>query len=352
MPLKGHARNMVSSYARYLGLNPEEVTEQFLSEYHDFEARAARDARDARDARNSSASFSPGVPYQNRIEVQPLSSQHTDKADDGQGVRSMWDRPIPNSELNRGYDSRSSSAQRVANAASRRTRTSTTRDDRLSGRAGSGSYTARPSLPMRLFGSLFKSPVVLIVVLIVVLVALLATWAMVANSCRKQEKEVIPVNTVGSNAATGGQAADGQATPGDGGTGGSAGGSAGTEGDTGQAGADDSRFGPFELVVEPVSGTAPWTEVTVDGENVLAEILSERKTWQVTTSCTVTTGQPGNLTVSRNGEQVDFDVGADSGIGSVTLEVQAPPDGQGEQGAQGNAAGGGSGGAQGAQTNQ
>jgi hypothetical protein len=344
MPLKGHARNMVSSYARYLGLNPEEVTEQFLSEYQDFEARAARDAR---DARNSSASFGSGVPYQNRIEAQPLSAQHTGTTDDGQGVRSMWDRPIPNSELNRGYDSRSSSAQRVANAASRRTRTRTSRDDRLSGRAGSGSYTARPSLPMRLFGSLFKSPVVLIVVLIIVLVALLATWAMVANSCRKQEKAVIPVNSVGSNAATGGQAAGGQTTPGGGTDGG-----AGTEGDTGQAGADESRFGPFELVVEPASGTAPWTEVTVDGENVLAEILSERKTWQVTTSCTVTTGQPGNLTVSRNGEQVDLDVGADSGIGSVTLEVQAPPDGQGEQGGQGNAAGGGSGGTQGAQTNQ
>jgi transcriptional regulator with XRE-family HTH domain len=340
MPLKGHARNMVSSYARYLGLNPEEVTEQFLSEYHDFEARVAREAR---EARSSSAVFGLNVPQQSRIEPQPRSSQHADKADDGQGVRSMWDRPIPKSELNRGYDSRSSSAQRVAHAASRRTRSRTSHDDRLAGRSGSGSYTTRLSLPMRLFGSLFKSPVVLVIVLVIVLVALLATWAMVANSCRKQEKEVIPVNTVGSNAATGGQVTGGQTPPVNGTAGDGSNAGTGTGAAPGQTGGEDSRSGPFELAVEPVSGAAPWTEVTVDGANVLAEMLSERKTWQVTTSCTIKTGQPGNLRVTRNGEKADFDVGAENGVGTLTLEVQAPPD---AQGAQGSAAG------QGSQTNQ
>jgi cytoskeletal protein RodZ len=312
MPLKGHARNMVSSYARYLGLNPEDITKQFLSEYHDFENREARNA----SSTFSSSSFGSGVARVDHVGPIPSMSQRTGKYAEGQSSSSMWDKPIPKSELNRGYDSRSESAQRVANAASRRRAQSY--DDRLSNRSGSGSYTPQPSLPMRIFSVIFRSPVVLVIVLVILLVALLVVWAMLANSCRAQEDEIIPINT-GSVVI--------DDTPGTADT-------TDPAADTPQE-EDESQYGPFELTVTPAAGTGPWTEVTVDGENVCAELLTEAKTWQVADKCTVSTGQPDNLTVARNGTNVTLETNSD-GVGWLELTVLVKPDNQASQTSQEN----------------
>ena len=42
MPAKGFSRNQVSAYARFLGLNPVEYTQKFMSAYDDFEHKASR----------------------------------------------------------------------------------------------------------------------------------------------------------------------------------------------------------------------------------------------------------------------------------------------------------------------
>lgn len=305
MPLKGHARNMVSAYARFLGLDSEELTKQFLREYHDFEDGVTRYQPAARSQSRAgageSSDYSPGLYGDARQDM-------------SQGAKSMWNKPIPNSELNRGYDSRSTSAQRMASAASRRSVVdgSTRRNavDASPRRRSSSSYSAqgapRPSLPMRLFGGLLRNPVVVIVGLIVLLVALFVVWAMAANTCKQQENEIVPLTSIGTVVN--------EDTPAD---------------DDGSkllngTGTSDADTGSFELAIEPAPGTAPWTEVTVDGQSVCAEILSGRKTWTVTDSCTVTTGQPANLRVTRNGEPVDLVIDTSLGTGSVELRATKP----------------------------
>jgi cytoskeletal protein RodZ len=86
MPLKGHARNMVSSYARFLGLDPKVLTEQFLSEYHDFENR---------ESRRASAANNPLGPAAGHYEVVASTAQRPKSPAESQGVRSMWNKPIP-----------------------------------------------------------------------------------------------------------------------------------------------------------------------------------------------------------------------------------------------------------------
>jgi hypothetical protein len=206
------------------------------------------------------------------------------------------------------------SAQRVANAASRRSvRTfdagSSRGRDRGGASTSNNSYTARVSLPMRIFGALFRSPAVLVIVLIVVLVALLVGWAVLANSCKAQQNEIIPVTT-GSVVE---EDSNGTPTDGDEGTGGAANGEL--------SDVPDPNAGPFELTVTPAEGQAPWTEVTVDGEEVCREGLSESKTWTVNESCSIMTAQPGNLTVTRNGEEVELEINTESGSASIELEV-------------------------------
>ena len=306
MPLKGHARNMVSAYARFLGLDSEELTKQFRREYHDFEEGITRyhtPARSQGRAGNAEPNgYSSGL-YGGA------------RQDFSQGAKSMWDKPIPSSELNRGYDSRSTSAQRMASAASRRSVVdgSTRRNavDASPRSRSNSSYSAqgapRPSLPMRLFGGLLRNPVVVIVGLIVLLVALFVVWALAANSCKQQENEIIPLANIGSVVTEENPAGDDGSLLLNGG------------GDTA-----DANTGSFELAIEPAPGTAPWTEVTVDGESVCAEILSGRKTWTVTDSCTVMTGQPANLRVTRNGEAVNLIIDTSAGTGSLELKVIKP----------------------------
>jgi cytoskeletal protein RodZ len=308
MPLKGHARNMVSSYARYLGLDSEELTKQFLSEYHDFENR---------EARVNSRPLNYRPVSQNQIETNPLPVHRPGKPGETQGVRSMWDKPIPTSELNRGYDSRSSSAQRIADAASRRR--AQTSDDRLSRRSGGsggvvGSVVGgsggmpRRSLPMRILDPVFRSPVVLVAVLVIIIVIALVIWALVTSNGGDAENTVVnpPINVdVPNNGSNTSGNTEGDNTPGEG---------------TG----DDSQYGPFTLMLEPDAGATPWVRVIVDDANVYEDLLSETKTWQVTASCEITVGQPDKLKVTRNGESVTLDI-SDGGIGSVTLEVQTRP---------------------------
>jgi hypothetical protein len=289
---------MVSAYARFLGLDSAEITEQFKREYHDFENR---------DARQKSSSVDlPGV-ASGRFDSYTSSISRSKNPDATQGVRSMWDKPIPSSDINQGYTSRSStSPRRLPSASSRRSSYS---DGSLPKNEYSGG-AARQSLPARIFGSVFRSPIALVIVLVVILALLLVLWATVANSCKKQE-DLIP--------ATGGAvihpstSADGTTT------------TPGT--DAGAVAAeDDSKYGTFELRVEPAAGTGPWTEVTVDGENVVARILEENVKFDVTDKCSILTAQPGNLKVYRNGEAVELTINDNNGSGSVDLTVLKKPE--------------------------
>jgi hypothetical protein len=323
MPLKGHARNMVSAYARYLGLNPEEVTKQFLSEYREFEGR---------ETRHSSAPLGSAAASVGHFEAQPIPPSYTGKRAESQGVRSMWNKPIPRSELSRSRDSRSQAARRVAEASSRqRPRASIERPSgsRPSGSRSSGSrrqtsdsYTPRQSLPTRIAGSLFGNPVVLITVLVLILVALLIVWAMAANSCKKQGEERNITASGGAVVNEEGVTGGADATTGTG-EAGETGETNGTSA-TGSGEGDDARYGAFELVVEQVPGSSPWVRVTVDGQNVYEGTLSEKLSWQVTASSTVLTAQPDNVKVTRNGEAASF-AGNDEGTYSVTLTVEERP---------------------------
>jgi hypothetical protein len=239
----------------------------------------------------------------------------------------MWNKPIPRSELSRGYDSRSQSAHRVATAASRRNVQTGVEKPSAPRRQTGGSYTPRPGLLSRFFGSLFGNPIALVTVLVLVIVVLLVAWAMLANSCKKQGEER-------NITASGGAVVTGETPPED---------TTATDGTgetpaEGQENADDARYGPFELVVEQAAGTGPWVRVTVDEENVYEGTLSEKLNWEVTASCTVLTAQPDNVMVTRGGEAVTFEAD-DEGTYSVTLEVENKPSGEAGAAGTGDAAG-------------
>ncbi len=78
----------------------------------------------------------------------------------------------------------------------------------------------------------------------------------------------------------------------------------------------------FTLVVTPKSGSEPWTKVTVDGTVVFEEnFFREEKTWEVKQSCIVWTAQVANLTVKKNGETVTLENDPSTGFSSITINA-------------------------------
>ncbi|MDR1422241.1 MAG: helix-turn-helix domain-containing protein [Coriobacteriales bacterium] len=329
MPLKGHARNMVSSYARYLGLDSTELTGQFLREYHVFEEGEAR--RDDASLRSAVTGYhgvrdsESTVPRSNAPRTR--SSQRRTVASRSQGVRSIWHKATPtsshqafeNNPTDREQNSAASSSRRRTTAgaaapsqrsrsgfAARNASDATPRE--LGTERGRSYLSGRKSFPARILGAIFKSPVSAIVALVVLLVFLLVLWALLANSCAKKSDEMISAS--GGAVVTESEALDpntGLEIP-----------------DLGGDLLADTRYGPFQLAVEPAAGSTPWTEVLVDGEGVFSGMLDARMTWEVTDYCTISTGQPGNLTVTRGDLAVELETD-ENGLGEVRLEVEERP---------------------------
>ncbi|MDR2671731.1 MAG: helix-turn-helix domain-containing protein [Coriobacteriales bacterium] len=96
--------------------------------------------------------------------------------------------------------------------------------------------------------------------------------------------------------------------------------------------AEDNRYGPFELLVE-VSGGASWLQIDVDGATPIAEICEPP--WQgnytVSSSCRIEAGAPGNVKVYRNG--IEVALGLENGLGILELAVEQRPIAQNAQNA-------------------
>jgi hypothetical protein len=319
MPLKGHSRNMVSAYSRYLGLDSALITELFLQNYRDFEhAESIRRRGVQRVPIAPRNTLKPTTPSQARR----LREQGVGQGQ-GQGVRSIWDKPETRSEqLHYGYDSRSPRTQRSAKSAARRRPVQGIP-------AGNASSSApvrqrRPSQPgiaslrqgnqpqggiASVIGHLMSTTPLPLVLLVVGLVAMLVIWAVVANSCSSKTDEYVPALLSGNGA--------------------------GSDDDGGGSGfpalvADDDSdiapgYGPFVLKVEVVPGMAPWVQVTVDGVIVFDDYLSDTRSYDVQADCKVQTYQTDNVKVYRNNVAQAFVVNANTHMGTIDMQVIERP---------------------------
>jgi hypothetical protein len=335
MPLKGHARNMVSAYARYLGLDPIELTEQFLREYHEYENVQTRSYSPYTTQSGSSTAYT----VTNRDK--PNTSGANASSSRGQGVRSMWDKPIPNSQYGSSSASRSEQVQYQTAVPQQRRRSTQGAGDgvagsRAAGSRGAGSRAAgsrgagskgaggksfgqnstntypkqtRNNLAGLLSG-LFSNPVFVIISLIIVLVLILVVWAFASNSCASGEGAYVGVE--GGAHIT--DALDDDVDP-----------NATIPLPDPNAGLslDNPPYGSFVLALKPEPGTGPWTAVTVDGVEVFNGLLTEPMSWEVNDKCEISTGQPSNLHVYRGDFEVTLDI--EDGLGVTELKVVDQP---------------------------
>jgi transcriptional regulator with XRE-family HTH domain len=300
MPLKGYSRNMVSSYARFLGLNSTDITEQFLREYREFERLQRRSHVTHIDEPEA---YSAIYPEPGTINRSTRSRETVNMANRGKGSRSYWSTENPDA-LNRNIDPTSRRSARRNDS-----RRATARDQgRPPNSIRNQHYTSsRPqgSLLSRMLAPITTRPVLLIVLLAIVAVAVLVVWATLASNCARNNENLLPV-TGASSSSTEGISEE----------------QLGNSLEEIQAQtAQDARYGPFDLKIV-VDGGASWLQVTVDGTTELANVIDGpwEQTYRVSGSAQVQSGAPSYVKVYRNGEEVPI------GLDVISLEVQQKPE--------------------------
>jgi hypothetical protein len=298
MPLKGYSRNMVSSYARYVGLDSTELTEQFLREYHEFER--LQDRAQAAGSYTFGDTLSQGASASKQhasTKRETISISQRNKAN-----RSYWNTEDPDA-LNR-----STSTEPHSRHAHRRSEKQ--RRIPQHSTVGNTHYSNHRS-HQGFFSSLLAHPVMLIVLLVVVLLAILIGWAFLANSCAKANPDVLPIT--GASVSSGQDSA--QATNPDMLT---------SPEDVQAKIEEEGKYGPFELTVVLSEG-ASWLQITIDGNTEVADTCNGpwEQTFTVYTIAQVQAGAPGAVKVLRNGLELAFD--SSSGVGYLEQKVEEKP---------------------------
>jgi hypothetical protein len=88
--------------------------------------------------------------------------------------------------------------------------------------------------------------------------------------------------------------------------------------------AEDGRYGPFDLTVK-VEGGNSWLQITVDGAIVIEEVCVApwENSYTVSSRCQVEAGAPGYVTLLRNGVGVELAV--ENGLGVAELVAEQRP---------------------------
>jgi len=316
MPHKGYARNMISSYARYLGLDSTRITEQFLKEFRRWESTGKPGS--------SNASSLTLVSKRNAEPSEPVVSR--ERKSEGRelitaGKRNEYRSTVFGNDTRKETDKRfrqqlrqnqDDQGVRLSNASKRapNRRPGTESNTNSSNRLRPNDYTGKPPRKTVFSGvsqNLSSRPIMMVIGLVVVFVAILILWAFLASRCSSNDSSFVPVT--GVTAEDEGLNED-QASM--------------SMADLEAKIEEDNRYGPFELVVEVAEGDS-WVSIDVDGVMVHNEVLESgwKGTFTVTSSASISAGRPGFVTVFKNGIEVPLDTS--SGLGILELKVEVRP---------------------------
>jgi len=318
MPHKGYARNMVSSYARYLGLDSTRITEQFLKEFRRWEStsRLGSSSNNSNSYNyTSKRNHEPDEPIltserkaegremitaakRNRYRSTVFGNDSTKETDEA--FRKQLRQNQDDQSVRQNIAAKRPPAKNPGNEPPP-THTKKLRPNDYVGKP------PRRTLFSGVSRNLSRRPVILIIGLVVVFIAILILWAFLASTCANNESTLVPVTgvTAADQGLTTDQASTNAAT-------------------VQQQNTEDSQYGPFELVVD-VSGGSSWVQIDVDGTTPYAQVIDPpwTGTFTVSDTASIQAGAPGYVKVYRNGVEVPMDTS--SGLGQLDLQVEQRP---------------------------
>ena len=347
MPPRGYAQGMVSSYARYLGLNPREVIDAYFDDLAEFERNAGTRAgrfqsavmeTDSTTGRYGSYVSStplagsrgsrrlpqagyvsdyglgsdPGLSYDPAtLERFGSSNDSTHRMQDDFGTGRFPAQDVPRP---RSYSSSSSRAASRATSTYRRgssARSSSSRGG--AGRGGSGRRGSSAGFfstmdPRFLFG------IIGALVLVIILLAFVAVRGCTSSG---PESQPLAEAMAGSAKVTVPQGSDASASD-----------EASSDEEDAEGEKKEEKKVPKQTVVKVSveDGESVWIEIMVDGENVYAEQTQGpfEKEFKPKESMEIRVDQASVVTVEQDGEPLSFDRKT-SGVSKITVDVPEQP---------------------------
>ena len=284
MPPRGYARNMVNAYARFLGLNPTEITRAYMDQNNQFqEAAAARDdlRLETRQGRSSSRGSS-------RPERQSYAERAADRGYRGsQSGRTLY---------NDRYDSRTD-AGRYGDQGRTVRPVGTSRQQRGGGQPYANFYSGgqQGSSPLDFLKS--KWLYIAIAVAAVVLIFIITNIVSCATAAPEEESSTVPISGMSDT----------------------------TKSD------DDSEEETKVVEVAPTSavfkyevdsGKTAYIEIYENGSDTptVADEVSGSESYEVTKKLKFVTSDPDNVTITVDGEKVKAKENGSTGVYNYTVK--------------------------------
>ncbi len=371
MPPRGYAQGMISSYARYLGLNPREVIDAYFDDLYEFEKSARTHAgryqgavmettvRSSGGTRTAPSRLAgtrgvgrpPQAGYVSDYEAVHGSDATRTLPRNSFAPADPTRRGASRAGSARGGQSRGTGARNRGGRGSSRSGAhpgagrsqAGSRSSRAAGGRGTrrGSASAGFGLDPRLL--IIGGVVVLALLVVLVVLAVRGCTAQPENGASSDQPAAAQTDAGGAGSADGESAsdknadADAQTSDEDAGDANAANGSdadSAADGEEGSgasssdAGGDadaDQAAEPTVIGVEVESGVSVWMEITVDGKSVYASQTAGpfSREYEPTESFEIRVDKSDAVTVTENGEELSFDRKS-AGVSRISVEVPQP----------------------------
>lgn len=362
MPTSGYAQGMLSSYARYLGLNATDIVDMFSEELEEYQRRNVTSIQDGREPSSyrreaEGRSYPQGRPYTARTPYDARTRDRRqaaarrnalrrgersyaesggyeyDRYDNGSGNISTMRfdegryeddlgfsnnaQPYRAASTPEGRTYRRDSSTTERPNVQRREPSSTHRRVRTTTRSSRGNQRQVGRVarffedPVHAFGA-----VALVVIVVLTVVIIFSVSSCVSNAMGEGSKSVSVSETSTSSDSNSSKSTDAETNE---------------ENAREQLAAvdststDTSTDTQTNVTVTVADGAVTWLEVDVDGQSDVADTVTGpwERTYTVTDSITIQAHDTSSVTVTRNGKQVQFDTLA-GGVGTVTLKGTSP----------------------------
>lgn len=326
MPARGYSKNMVRAYARALKLNEQDITNMFLDEMHEYEVGAPRRPSGQRGSYGAGQS---GARRQDARSYESSDRRANGSQREGRGRSSRTGRELVSSEsANRSRSTRqdaSSSRSQQRSRSSQAQRQDPGIGERMMGGLGSvvGSITQGRSrqdgrVPKN-FSTIGSTPpyarnsstgtqgglagmnLPMVLAIVAAIIVLLIVVVVISNGSKQAQEDVpdIPISGLTDTSSPE---------------------------DSPEATSLDSapEFAEFSYAVE--DGGESWIEIYEDGSDVasFADVVTgpAEETFEVRDKLTIQTGNPSVVTLTLDGEEVEFEKKANSAVYYYTVDFE------------------------------
>jgi cytoskeleton protein RodZ len=312
MPPRGYARNMISSYARLLGLDPSDITRRYLDELHDYQVgRVAGGNRqgspDQREHRAGERGRRPSEPERRRREQEARRRNGRGEEAHRAGGRSQfggYDRNGRNGRPRNG-------ASRGANGPRRETagRNRSDRSRQGQGAVVGGGLNRGAASASSFVGDLRnRLPFMGVAIAVIVLIIILLVLVFGPKGTDSEEVANLPVTGVESATVSTTDLED-------------------SSSDSASSGSSSSEAEPksFTFSYEVTDGTSVYIDCTVDGESRVSQQVTgpTKQEFTVSKNVTFTAGSNEGITVRVGDDEVKLKTDSSTGYATYTQKLSS-----------------------------